>query len=121
MFTPPQLLPKRYTDDSIIPAIVSNVIPKPKQEDGNGEKKKSFLRRLSKGKEEFKSGEGILKVVYMPRRDYLKHFARGTEGEYIGTEPYRRWGEEELEEQFKQYIPEKKPEKRGWNSYRPPM
>lgn len=36
----------------------------------------------------------------MPRKEYLKHFARGTGGEYIGTEEYRRWTEEELEREF---------------------
>ena len=34
MYSLPQLLPKRYTDDSIIPAIVTNVIPSAKVDAG---------------------------------------------------------------------------------------
>ena len=41
----------------------------------------------------------------MPRRDYQKWFARGLGGENIGTDPYRQWTEEELEEQFGKYRP----------------
>jgi hypothetical protein len=39
----------------------------------------------------------------MPRSDYLKHFARNEVDEYVGTEPERRWGDEELEEAFGRY------------------
>jgi hypothetical protein len=55
-----------------------------------------------------------MKVVYMPRRDYLKFFARGLKGEYIGSEPWRRWSEEELEERFAQYKPP--PRKKGYRA-----
>jgi hypothetical protein len=41
----------------------------------------------------------------MPRRDYLKYFAKDENGNYIGSEPYRRWTEEGLEEQFAKYKP----------------
>jgi hypothetical protein len=58
-----------------------------------------------------------VKVIYMPRREYLKYFARDLKGDYIGSEPYRRWREEELVETFKQYIPESAGKKKG---YRPP-
>jgi len=46
----------------------------------------------------------------------LKWFARDLEGKYVGTEPYKVWGEDELEEAFAQYKPvvEKK------KGYRPP-
>ncbi|KAF4635419.1 hypothetical protein G7Y89_g2658 [Cudoniella acicularis] len=100
MFSMPQLLPKRYTDDSIIPAIVTNVIPSgpPKVE----EAKKGLMGKLKgKKKNKDKDGKGLVKVVYMPRREYLKYFARGLKGEYTGTEPERRWSEEELEREFK--------------------
>ena len=39
----------------------------------------------------------------MPRRDYLKYFAKDYDGSYIGTEPQRTWTEEELEETFGMY------------------
>jgi hypothetical protein len=43
----------------------------------------------------------------MPRREYQKFFARDLKGEYIGTEPHRQWKEEELEEMYGKYKPEK--------------
>ena len=46
---------------------------------------------------------GIVKVVFMPRRDYLKYFAKDDDGAYIGTEPQKQWTEEELEERFGQH------------------
>jgi len=39
----------------------------------------------------------------MPRSDYIKHFARNEVDEYVGTEPERVWGDEELEEVFGRY------------------
>jgi len=119
MYSLPQLLPKRYTDDSIIPAIVVGVIPAAKidGENGSGEGKKrkgSFLGKLKGKKDEGKEGKGLTKVVYMPRREYLKFFARGLKGEYIGTEPWRQWSEEELEREFGRYKPE--PPKKGYRA-----
>ena len=64
----------------------------------------SFLKKL-KGEPRKGETKGLTKVIYMPRRDYLKWFARDLEGKYIGTEPYRKWGEDELETAFKQYKP----------------
>lgn len=55
----------------------------------------------------------MLKVVYMPRKDYKQYFARGLRGEYVGSEPYRRWREEELEEAFGRYKPVRKGTGRG--------
>ena len=111
MYTVPQLLPKRYTDDSIIPAIVVDVVPSQKtlEEEQRRARRGSFLKKL-RGGQRREEGKGVTKVVYMPRRDYLKWFARDLEGEYVGSEPYRKWGEEELEETFKQYklVVEKK-------------
>jgi len=116
----PQLLPKRYTDDSIIPAIVVDIIPSRKTTEEDEKKKgrrASFLKKL-KGDVSPKKDEtkGLTKVVYMPRRDYLKWFARDQDGVYIGTEAHRKWDEDELEDAFKQYKPvvEKK------KGYRPP-
>lgn len=39
----------------------------------------------------------------MPRSDYIKHFARNEVDEYVGTEPERAWGDEDLEEAFGRY------------------
>lgn len=44
-----------------------------------------------------------MKVVRMPRRDYLKYFAKDDQYNYIGTEPQREWTAAELDEQFGQY------------------
>jgi hypothetical protein len=105
----PQLLPRRYTDDSIIPAIVTDVVPSEKTAQEEAGKKKGFLGRF-KGKKEEVIGEngerkGLTKVVYMPRREYLKFFAKDENGVYIGSEPQKRWTEEELEEEFAKYKP----------------
>lgn len=43
----------------------------------------------------------------MPRREYLKYFAHDAEGNYSGSEPWRAWSEEELEDKFKKYEHEK--------------
>lgn len=121
MYTAPQLLPKRYTDDSIIPAIITGVIPaenKNKDKREEGKKKKGILGKLKgkKDKDEVVDSEkGVLKVVFMPRREYQKFFARDLKGNYIGSEPFRRWKEEELEEMYGKYKP-KKMERKGFRS-----
>ena len=126
MYTAPQLLPKRYTDESVIPAIVTNVIPRARVDGsgaGAGKEKKAggFLKKLKGAKRDevvpggSAEAPGIMKVVYMPRGEYLKYFAKDLKGEYIGTEPYRRYTEEELEERYQQYIPRNVPKKR-WGS-----
>jgi hypothetical protein len=118
-YTMPQLLPKRYTDDSIIPAIVVNILRSPKPvvstEVQEGGKRKSFLGRLKGDKKKEEEGVIKMKVVYMPRRDYLKWFARDLKGTYIGTEPQRQWNEDELEKEFGQYQPkDEKGQKKGY-------
>ncbi|KAK0103358.1 hypothetical protein ONS95_005384 [Cadophora gregata] len=114
MYTMPQLLPKRYTDDSIIPAIITDVIPTPKApETETGGKKSSLLSKLKGGSKKDEQKDKVMKVVYMPRRDYQKWFARDEKGNYVGSEEHRRWTEEELEEAFKQYKPDTKEKKTG--------
>ena len=61
-------------------------------------RKKSFIGKLKKDKEPSTS-----KVVFMPRREYKKYFAKDNAGNYIGTEPQREWTEEELTAEFGQY------------------
>jgi hypothetical protein len=113
MYTAPQLLPKRYTDDSIIPAIIKDVIPS-ENKVVEPKKKKGFLGKLKGAKkEETKNENGVLRVVFMPRREYQKYFARDEKGEYIGTEPYRQWTEEELEQKYGKYKPVKE-QKKGY-------
>ncbi|KAG9240647.1 hypothetical protein BJ878DRAFT_483656 [Calycina marina] len=113
MFSLPVLLPKRYTDDSIIPAIITNVIPSidiaaPRASMG---RRASFMKRLKSGMSEEKQYNGrITKVVYMPRREYLMHFACNEKGEYSGTKPKKEWTEDELNEKYKEFqLPPKKP------------
>jgi len=128
MFSLPQLLPKQYTDDSIIPAIVTNVIPSPVEnpaptpEEGKARRKSfgsGFMQKLKgdggKSKKDA-GGNGLVKVVFMPRREYKKFFARGLKGEYIGSEPERRWSESELDEMFGMYRPVKE-EKKGFRPF----
>ncbi|KAK6609436.1 hypothetical protein H4I96_03367 [Botrytis cinerea] len=70
-------------------------------------------RLVKKKKDKGKNGgdhkeKTLTKVVYMPKKEYTKHFARGHSGEYIGTEPFRRWSEEELEQTFGKFRPPKR-------------
>ncbi|KAG4441963.1 hypothetical protein IFR05_002582 [Cadophora sp. M221] len=114
MYTMPQLLPKRYTDDSIIPAIITDVIPTqkaPETSGGKPEKKGGLLSKL-KGSKKDEQKDKIMKVVYMPRREYQKWFARDEKGNYVGSEEHRRWTEEELEAEFAKYKPEPTREKK---------
>ena len=114
MFSVPKLLPKQYTDESIIPAIVTNVIPKPKVQspEGEGKRRKSFVK-MFKGEREKDDGKGITKVVFMPRKEYTKYFAKDNAGNYIGSEPARQWTEEELEEKFGEFKPDLKSKGKG--------
>jgi len=115
MYTMPQLLPKRYTDDSIIPAIITDVIPSQKSpETSTKPEKKGGLALLNKFKGSSKKEEKdkMMKVVYMPRREYQKWFARDEKGNYVGSEEHRRWTEEELEAEFAKYKPEPTQEKK---------
>ncbi|KAL2070875.1 hypothetical protein VTL71DRAFT_13901 [Oculimacula yallundae] len=115
MYTMPQLLPKRYTDDSIIPAIITDVIPAQKvaADQAPSDKKGLSLLNKFKSKKEEKEKDKIMKVVYMPRREYQKFFARDEKGNYVGSEEHRRWTEEELEQTFAQYKPNTTEKKTG--------
>ncbi|KAK2629432.1 hypothetical protein QTJ16_000252 [Diplocarpon rosae] len=106
MYTMPQLLPKRYTDDSIIPAIITDVIPSPKASDVRNAERKGLFSKLKGNKKDGEAKDKMLKVVYMPRREYQKFFARDEKGRYVGTEEHRRWTEDELEAEFAKYKPE---------------
>merc|ERR1712093_291764 len=80
-------------------------------ETDTGKKSGGLLSKL-KGSREKEQKDKIMKVVYMPRREYQKWFARDEKGNYVGSEEHRRWTEEELEEAFKQYKPEPTKEKK---------
>lgn len=94
----PQLLQERYTDDSIIPVVVSNVVTVAST---TRPRRQSLVNKLFKG-----DNESIrnTKAVWMPRRDYLRWFARDIHGNYVGSEPERAWTEEELDEAFRRYA-----------------
>ncbi|KFX98312.1 hypothetical protein O988_04414 [Pseudogymnoascus sp. VKM F-3808] len=95
----PQLLQEKYTDDSIIAVIVTNVVPAQKPMAPEGSKgKKTLLGKIRKPR----TPSNITKATWMPRREYKRFFAKDKDGNYIGTEPQREWTEEELEEEFGQ-------------------
>lgn len=51
-------------------------------------------------------------MVYMPREEYLKYFAKDAYENYAGTEPKKSWTDKELDHKFGAYHPmalEKKP------------
>lgn len=91
----PNLLPFRYTDDSMLTIPVQPPPPYPESmlgggsdDDGpikEGKSKKRFslssMRRSSKSK---KQPEFVMKE--MTRGEYLKHYAKNEQGQYIGTE-----------------------------------
>jgi len=43
------------------------------------------------------------KAVKMPRGEYVRYFRHDAQGHYVGTEPEREWGEEEIMEKYGQY------------------
>lgn len=63
---------------------------------------KSFAKALKRGTNPSNTSEDI-RVIRMPRSDYIKYFARNEVDEYVGTEPERPWGDEDLEEAFGRY------------------
>jgi hypothetical protein len=85
MYAAPQFVNTRLTDDSIIPAIVIDVIPKerehhePSEDNKNHHGRRSGLLRRVMHKEKKDKGisgeqdgpRRITKVVYMPRREYV--------------------------------------------------
>lgn len=100
-FTPvaPQFLPVKFNDDNIIPVPVLVA-----RGEAQAEEKHGFLhrmRRMVAGKEK----GGKLRVVYMPRRDYLKYFAKDDNGNYVGMEPQKSYTDQELDDMFAQYVP----------------
>lgn len=66
---------------------------------GQYRRRKSFLGKLKGDKD----GNAV-KVVYMPRGEYLKYFARDQNAHYIGSEPEREWTEADLEEKYGKYT-----------------
>lgn len=124
MYAAPSFHSAPVSEDSIIPAIVVDVIPAERRDSSGSDnshndtitqKNRTGLvsRLVKKKKDKGKNGgdhkeKKLTKVVYMPKKEYTKHFARGHSGEYIGTEPFRRWSEEELEQTFGKFRPPKR-------------
>jgi len=77
--------------------------------DAGGEKQHGFMGKLKSlmgsSSDREKGGESHLRVVYMPRREYLKYFARDAKRNYIGSEPERDWTDEQLDDMFGKYEP----------------
>ncbi|QSZ34075.1 hypothetical protein DSL72_005663 [Monilinia vaccinii-corymbosi] len=121
MYAAPSFQNTFISEESIIPAIVIDVIPAKRRysscsnsshndEATRHKSRTGLVSRLVKKKKDRAKIPGeekdkLTKVVCMPRREYLKYFARGPSGEYIGTEPHRRWTEEELEQTFGKFRP----------------
>jgi hypothetical protein len=69
----PQFLPIKFHYDYIIPVPVLVAKSEAKEEGDGG--KRGFIGKM-KGLVSGKDKDGKLRVVYMPRRDYLKYFAK---------------------------------------------
>jgi hypothetical protein len=63
---------------------------------------RGFLRRMSTRVLTQPSPDRY-KAVKMPRGDYVRYFRHNAQGHYVGTEPEREWGEEEIMEKYGQY------------------
>jgi len=100
LYTAPQHLPQRYTDESIIPVIVRIKPLKTGTQSASPptSRRKSFLGKFKSEKD----GSAV-KVVYMPRGEYLKYFARDNNANYTGTEPEHDWTEAELDGKYAKY------------------
>jgi hypothetical protein len=96
--------------------VITDFIPSPKKHERGTEaetgKKRSSFAKIFKSSSTDES-TNTTKVVFMSRHDYQRYFARDEKEECIGTEPYKRWTEEELDERFGQYRPEKASEENG--------
>lgn len=106
---PPNFPTKKVTDESIVPVIITDVIPNYETQNqepvGKGEK---LMQKLTHIGHKPPEGDGsvITKVVFMPEGDRKKWFAKGKEGKYVGSEPHRQWTETELNERWGKYRPE---------------
>jgi hypothetical protein len=97
----PQFLPVKFHDDAIIPVPVIAAAPAP--EVISTAKPSGFMSRMKNIMSSKKEEEGKLRVVYMPRREYMKYFAKDDEGVYVGSEAQRVWTDEALDEMFGVY------------------
>jgi hypothetical protein len=86
------LLPPGYTDASLvrIPIKISqylasadNASATTNSKDGDGKKKSSFLKRAFNRRDSRDSGD--LKIVEMSRGEYLKYWAKGSNGEFLDS------------------------------------
>lgn len=93
----PNLLPTRFTDDSIIsvpvlppPGTSKKLSKSDDDDDGNPIKmpksRFSFFRRKSSSLSKKKDDDDDFVMKEMTRLDYLKHYAKDDNGKYIGTE-----------------------------------
>ncbi|ESZ98563.1 hypothetical protein SBOR_1013 [Sclerotinia borealis F-4128] len=111
MYAAPSFLSTPIREDSIIPAILVDVIPAERRYSSRSDSshdhdtirqnsKTGLVSRLVK-----KRKNKAKNAAEEKEKRYLKHFARGQSGEYVGTEPHRRWTEEELEQTFGKFRP----------------
>ncbi|KAH7318987.1 hypothetical protein BKA65DRAFT_513608 [Rhexocercosporidium sp. MPI-PUGE-AT-0058] len=94
--------PFKLTDQSLIPVIVRVVHWEAKNKRSSMKTSRGLvglMRRIQISQKEVSD----IKVVRMPRSDYLKYFARDKNNNYIGSEPERNWTKQCLEEEFGMY------------------
>ncbi|KAG4429478.1 hypothetical protein IFR05_015041 [Cadophora sp. M221] len=91
--------PFRFTDQSLIPVIV-RISRSAVDRSSRSKKTRSGLAGLL---ERNHGSTSDIKVIRMPRSEYLRSFARDKNNEYVGTDPERRWTEQDLEEEFGVY------------------
>lgn len=121
----PQYPPFRFTDDSIIPVVVRfSPLDMECKKDSvmlyvcSRRRLNMSLTCLSQRFSNIKGGlwEAVrhylasfrcldigIKIVKMPRREYLQNFARDADGNYVGTKPERCWTEHELNTEYGKY------------------
>lgn len=94
--TSPQYPPFQFTDDTLIHVAV-HISPSPCSLPSSPSKLKKLKTKLLRRSEE------NVKVVRMPRSEYLRHFKLDNAGNYVGTEEERSWTAEELDQRYGKY------------------
>ncbi|PVH77406.1 hypothetical protein DL98DRAFT_517376 [Cadophora sp. DSE1049] len=95
--------PFKFTDQSLIPVIVRVARSEKDMSTSRPPRRTSRLSSLIEGFQTSRAKSSNIKVVRMPRADYLKYFARDKNNFYVGSEPERMWTAEELDEEFGMY------------------
>jgi len=96
--TAPQHLPFQFSDNTIIHVVVRV------HQSQSSSSPSSPPSKFYKLKTRFlHNSQENIKVVRMPRSEYLRHFKRDKAGNYVGTEEERSWTGGELDERYGKY------------------